>query len=361
MTLLSTDTPASGLDRAEVARVAIDVDGDDITRGDDGISVLRVEVRHELGRPSSCVIETADLEAVDLEWIDGSAVQEGRPITIAMGLGETTKVVFVGEILGLDLDVGPDEAPQVSIRGYDRLHRLARARKTRVFLNQRDSQIAATIAQEHGLRLAGPESKLVHPYVMQREQTDLAFLLARARGLGHVLRVEDAALHFGPRELGADGSVVATMGQNLLELHVSTSLLGQVGAVAARGWDPAEQKALVAEVAESALASRMGGSTSGPRLADEAFDPETSVVTDLAIVSADAAKLAAAAELEALALGHVRCRGRLLGTATLRPGVILTLKGFGERFSGNYWLTSVVHTYGREGFTTDFEGSRTAT
>ena len=70
--------------------------------------------------------------------------------------------------------------------------------------------------------------------------------------------------------------------------------------------------------------------------------------------------------LLSLGLGRVSeaaalASARLLGTATLRPGVILTLKGFGERFSGNYWLTSVVHTYDREGFTTDFEGSRTAT
>lgn len=360
MSLLAP-TSASGLDRAEVARVEIEVDSASITTGQGSVSVLRVEVRHELGRPSSCVVDTADLDAADLEWIDGSTVQEGLPIRVAMGLGEHSDPVFVGEIIGIDLDVDPDEAPKVAIRSYDRLHRLARARKTRVFVGQRDSQIAAAIADEHGLRLAGPDSSLVHPYVMQREQTDLAFLLARARGLGHFLRVDDTTLLFAPRDLAADPAVTATMGSNLLELHVSTSVLGQVGAVTARGWDPAEQKALLGEVTAADLASTMGGTTSGPRLADESFAAETTVVTDLALVSAAAAKLAAAAELEAMALRHVTCRGRMLGTAALRPGVILKVEGFGARFSGNYWLTRVVHTYDREGFTTAFEGQRTAT
>lgn len=359
MPLLAT-TSSSALDRAEVARVDIKVDGASL--GDEGgVSVLRVEVRHELGRPSSCVVDTADLDAADLEWIDGSTVQEGRLLHVAMGQGERSDPVFIGEIIGLDLDVGQGDAPQVAIRSYDRLHRLARARKTRVFVDQRDSQIAAAIADEHDLRLSGPDSPLIHPYVMQREQTDLAFLLARARGLGYVLRVEDTALLFAPRDLAADGAVTATMGSNLLELHVSTSVLGQVGGVAARGWDPDEQKALLAEVKAADLASRMGGRTSGPALADDCFTAEATVVTDLPIVSADAARLAAAAELEAMALRHVRCRGRMLGAAALRPGVILKVVGFGARFSGNYWLTRVVHTYDRDGFTTDFEGERTAT
>lgn len=357
--LATTATPA--LDRAEVARVEIEVDGSSLTRGGEGVAVLRVEVRHELGRPSSCVVDTADLDAADLEWIDGATVREGREIRVGMGLGEHSDPVFAGEIIGLDLDVGPDAAPQVSIRGYDRLHRLARARKTRVFVDQRDSEIAAAIADEHGLTLEGPESGLVHPYVMQREQTDLAFLLARGRGLGLVLRVEDTTLRFGPRALAADESATATMGANLLELHVSTSVLGQVGAVAARGWDPAEQKPLLGEVTAADLASRMGGKTSGPALADDCFSAEATVVTDLAIVSADAARLAAAAELEGMALRHVHCRGRMLGTAGLRPGQVLKVVGFGARFSGNYWLTRVVHTYDRDGFTTDFEGQRTAT
>lgn len=352
---------ASPLVRAEVARVGVDIDGVALGSSSGTLAVVRVEVSHELGRPSSVVVETADLDAQDLEWVDGASVQEGQPIKVEMGHGEVTRPVFVGEITGLDLDIAPDHPARASIRGYDRLHRLARARKTRAFVGQKDSQIAATIAQEHDLKAVGPDSPLVHPYVMQREQTDLAFLLARARGLGYVVRVDGNALHFGPRELGADAVATATMGENLIELHVSTSVLGQVGTVAARGWDPAAQAALVAEVAESALAAKMGGKTSGPKLADDSFKAETTIVTGVPITSTDAARLAAAAELEARALDHVSCRARMLGAAALRPAAIVKVTGVGARFSGSYWLTRVVHSFDSDGFVTEFEGRRTAT
>lgn len=357
----SSQSPPAALYDAEVPRVVVDVDGTKLGGPKDGASLLRVEVRHELDRPSSVVVDTADLDDESLEWIDGDLAQEGRPLTVQMGPGETVGTVFVGEVIGLDLEISPDDAPRVSIRGYDRLHRLARARKTRAFVGQRDSQIAEVIALDHGLRLAGPGSKLAHEYVMQREQTDLAFLLARARGLGFVVRVEDKELYFGPR--GLDGSPVARahLGVNLLSLSASTSALGQVGTVVARAWDPAEQKALVVEVAESALASKMQGKTSGPALADKGFSAEKTAVVDLPLLTEDAAKLAAAAELEAMALGHVVCRGRMLGEPKLRPGKLLTLAGLAGRFAGDYWLTRVVHTFDRDGFTTEFEGRRTAT
>ena len=356
-----SQSPPAALYDAEVPRVVVDVDGTKLGDPKDGASLLRVEVRHELDRPSSVVVDTADLDDESLEWIDGDLAQEGRPLTIQMGPGETVGTVFVGEVIGLDLEISPDDAPRVSIRGYDRLHRLARARKTRAFVGQRDSQIAEAVCGDHGLRLAGPDSKLVHDYVMQREQTDLAFLLARARGLGFVVRVEDKELYFGPRDLAGSPAGAAKLGVNLLSLRGSTSVLGQVGTITARGWDPATQKAIAVEVAHTALASTMGGKQSGAKLADAAFKAAKSAVLDLEVAVEDAAKLAAAAELEERALGHVVCSGRMLGAPTLRPGHVLTVGGFTGRFAGDYWITSVVHLFDRDGFTTEFEGRRTAT
>ena len=355
------------------ARVLVSVDGSELTASGSGVAVARVEVRHELGRPASFAVHTADLTPEGIDWLDNLEVQEGRPIVISMGWGETTDPVFTGELVGVELEVTDPPASQVVLRGFDRLHRLARARKTRAFVGKRDSEIAADIAREHGLQPVGDPTALIHPYVMQGDQTDLAFLRARARAFGHVFRVDDTSLLFGPRQL--DGSAVATaeLGKNLLELFIRTTVLGQVGTVTARGWDPEDQKEVVASVAHGKLRSLMGGKTSGLERADE-FAALTTSVAGVAIAGKDAklpdqvaaapdevAAAAAAAELESLALTHVHCEGRLLGTANLRPGSILTIAGFGRRFSGDYWLTSVTHSFDEDGFHTGFEGRRTAT
>jgi len=44
-----------------------------------------------------------------------------------------------------------------------------------------DKQIAEKIAQDLGLRPDAEDTKTKHPYVIQYNQTDLAFLVERAR------------------------------------------------------------------------------------------------------------------------------------------------------------------------------------
>ncbi len=355
------------------ARVLVEVDGSELSDDSSGVAISQVEVRHELGRPGSFVIHTADLTPEGIDWLDQAAVREGAPIEISMGFGETTARVFAGELVGVELEVTTPPASQVLLRGFDRLHRLARARKTRAFVGRRDSEIAAELIKPHGLELVGGPSPLIHPYVMQADQSDLAFLRARARAIGHVFRVEDTKLFFGPRDLAASPAATAALGKNLLELFIRTTVLGQVGTVAARGWDPEAQAAVVGEVARGKLRSLMGGQHSGLEYADE-LGAETTSVQGAALVGKDAtlptqtttapaevAAALAAAALEQLALTHVHCEGRLLGDASLRPGSILAISGFGRRFSGDYWLTRVTHSFDDDGFHTSFEGRRTAT
>lgn len=350
---------ASPLDTLAVARVVADVDGFKLTSGQDGVSVTRVEVELELDRPAGFLIEATDLAADDIDWTDGADVQEGAPIKISMGNTESPMPVFAGEVLGVELELTCDSPARVTLRGLDRLHRLARARKTRAFVKKRDSEIAEDLAREHGLRLSGPRSAVVHPYVMQADQTDLAFLRARARPLGFVVHADDKTLLFGPRALSDDPAATATFGENLLEFFGRTDLLGLAGAAEARGWDPAAQKPLVARATK--ITSKMGGRTLGVAEADASFAAQTISVPGVPIVVADDATAAAAAALEGLAVEYAACEGTMLGEPALRPGDTIEVAGVGRRFSGNYWLTRVVHRYGRDGFTTAFEGRRTAT
>lgn len=357
MPLLRKTSPP--LDDLAVARVVADVDGRALTSGAGGVTVTRVEVELELDRPSSFLVEATDLTSDALDWTDGADVQEGAPIKISLGWTESGEPVFAGEVLGVELELGSRAPARVTLRGHDRLHRLARARKTRAFIQKCDSEIADDLAREHGMRLAGPRTSVVHPYVMQADQTDLAFLRARARPLGFTVRAEDKQLIFAPRALADDPAVTATHGDNLLEFFARTSLLGLVGAAEARGWDPVAHEPLTA-IADR-VAAKMGGRTLGVADADAAFKSQRTSVQGAPIVVAADAAAAAAAELEATALEYLTCEGRMIGAAALRPGDTLAVAGVGQRFSGTYWLTRVVHRYGRDGFTTSFEGRRTAT
>ncbi|MEZ4384620.1 MAG: contractile injection system protein, VgrG/Pvc8 family [Nannocystaceae bacterium] len=354
-------TETSPLARAVVSAVIVDVDGVKLTSSGDGhLPVLRVEVTLEVDRPGSFVIETADLDAESFEWIDGGSVAEGKPVTISMGWGDDIAAVMTGEITGLELDVAASEAPRVTIRGFDRLHRLTRGRKTVAYAEVKDSEIAAKIASANGLTAAVQATKEKHAYVLQAEETDLAFLSARARANGYVLLVDGTTLSFKPRPLADAADFTVDAKSDLLELSVRTSILGQVGTHAVRGWSAAEQAPLVAE-AKASAAAKMGGKKTGGELADERIGAVVGQVTGLPITSQAQADAAAAAEAEAEALRHVSCEVTVSGVNTLRQGTIAAIRGYGDRFSGSYYLDRVSHTFADGTYTTSLSGKRSAT
>lgn len=356
----SATSPArASLDDLEVPGVLVDIDGEQLSSSDERTTLTSVEVDLALDRPGRVIVETNDLGADDVEWMDSSAVQEGRPIEVRLGFGAALQPVFTGDVLGLEFAAEDDSDAAVTICGYDRLHRLARARRTAAFVDKKDSQIAADIAKLHDLKGVVTDSKVVHPYVMQRQQTDLAFLRERARRIGYVLQADGDRLIFAPRALDDAAVVAAKFGDLLLELRVTTSLMGQVGAAEALGWDPDEQKAIAKRA--TALRSPMRGKHTGTALADSLYRAEVTAVTGSTIVDDAHAEQVAAAELEAIGLRHVTCSGRLLGSPELRPGTILAVEATSKRVSGDYFITRVTHTWDPEGFYTRFEGRRTAT
>jgi phage protein D len=359
MPFSSTSAPRKSLDDLEVTAALVDIDGEQLSSADERSMIAGVEVDLALDRPGRVLVDASDLGADDVEWMDASAVQEGRPIKVSLGYGATLRPVFAGDVTGLEFEAEDDSGSALTICGYDRLHRLARARRTAAFVKKTDSQIAADIAGLHDLRGVVTDSGVVHPYVMQRQQTDLAFLRERARRIGYVIRVEDDQLFFEPRALDDTAVVQAKFGDNLLELRVVTSLLGQVGAAEALGWDPDAQKAIAAQA--TAARATMGGKKTGLELGDSLYKAEVTAATGAPIALDKHAEQVAAAELEAIALRHVVCSGRLLGTPELRPGTILDVAVKSRRVSGSYFLTRVTHTWDPEGFFTRFEGRRTAT
>jgi len=50
--------------------------------------------------------------------------------------------------------------------------------------------------------------------------------------------------------------------------------------------------------------------------------------------------------------------GEAMGAPEIVPGVNLTLRGLGARYSGTYYVTRADHVFGASGYTTSFEVER---
>src|SRR5579859_6496931 len=80
-------------------------------------------------------------EAVEVNWIDSATFDVGKSLTVSMS-DEQKHItsIFDGEIVAFEPDFS-ESLINLSIRGYDKAHRLHRGTKSKVFKNVTDSDI----------------------------------------------------------------------------------------------------------------------------------------------------------------------------------------------------------------------------
>jgi uncharacterized protein len=282
-------------------------------------------------------------------------------IEIKMGYAGDLETLAVGEITGLDPSFARDRLPRLTVRGYDRRHRLQRGRKTRPFVQQKDSDIAAQIAEEAKLTAETTDSQVTHDYVLQDNKTDWDFLSERARSIKYEVRVEGKKLIFRPVANAESEALTLSLAEDLLNFQVRLSSVGQVTEVAVRGWDPKEKKAVVGQARTGDEDSTMGGQQSGSALAESAFGSAVEPVGSRPVMSQAEADQMARALLNQRLLELVTGSGSCLGRTDLRSGKVIRIEGVGKSFSGQYYVTGATHSYSPQGgYRTNFSVRRNA-
>lgn len=326
------------------------------------VSSLVVDERVDL--PSMFALELAgsDTQAQDTLWVDDETIAAiGGTVEIRLGYVGDLETLLIGEITALEPEFHFSRMPSVTIRGYDRRHRLQRGRHTRTFVQQKDSDIASQIAGEAGLTAQADDSGTVHDYVLQANQTDYDFLRERAWRCHYEVVVEDKTLFFRPTGHAQGDVVTLAMGQDLLEFMPRLSSAGQPSEVSVRGWNPKDKEALLGQSRAGDEVTTMGGETSGAAEADRAFGTAVHMLTAYPAAAQAEVDQIAKARFNDLVLEFVAGDGACWGRTDVRAGKVIRVDGAGQRFSGQYYVTAAVHTYTpARGYSTQFSVRRNA-
>ena len=330
---------------------------------EDAAHVDTVEVDHEAGLPGMFAVRlvgTDDLGS-ELPWVDDARFAVGAPAELKLGYQGDLATVIVGEITGLEPEFRLDRPPSLTVRGFDRLHRLQRGRRTRTFLQQKDSDVASQIANDAGLTPQVEDSEVTHDYLLQANQTDLDFLRQRALRINYEIAVDDRTLLFRPVKNAEGASATLTLGAELAEFLPRLSALGQTGEVEVKGWSVKDKEAIVGRAQSGDEGSTMEGQETGPAQADAAFGAATrSLSVWPSLVQAEADQQAKAVFNER-ALRFVTGEGACGGRTDVKVGAVIQIASVGTRFSGPYYVTAVSHRYtAAGGYDTRFTVRRNA-
>lgn len=278
---------------------------------------------------------------------------------------DSGKVLFKGEVVGLEPMYKGMAPTTIAIRAYNKMHRMLRGRKSMTFSDKTDKQIITEVAQKHGLTVEWEGPEVTHKLVYQHNQTDLEFCRTRAARVGCYLWCVDTKLYCKIPKL--DGSETATLevkqhGQDhqLRSFHPRLGSANIVKKVVVKGWNP-EKKELItgeAEAAGSKLGSQGAAAASGDYGSTETFEVDTPVWTP------DEAKALAKARLTEYSLSYMSGVAETIGNpdfdlATIAKFVINP--NGQDRFNGKYFITGLTHRYSQEakdGFVTELRLAR---
>ncbi|MCY0931978.1 VgrG-related protein [Streptomyces sp. H27-H1] len=339
--------------------------------------IIRVVVDTHLHLPDMFEITFADDTGLAAQ-----AMQLGYQVEIRSGQDPPASPPLIrGEITSLEA-VCEDMMTYLVVRGYDLSHALQRARRTRTFVNTKDSDIAARIAAEAKLKRGTiEETKYVHRHLAQIAQTDWDFLQARARANGFEMGVTGSEFHFRRASAAApatglkmrpalDATPTLTFKGNLISFLPRLSATERLPRqVEVRTWDEERTEVVVAtapvrtasagpvlgagkgSVGAPAAAGKLG-SLAGATDAHLIVDHPVGAGADIAV----AAEALAQGVAERMAGTAAEAEGRAIGSSAIQAGRPVQVEGVPQPFCRSWMVTQARHTFCEDegGYYTDF-------
>ncbi len=293
---------------------------------------------------------------VDYLYFDRRVLDFGKPFEVRLG----TALLFEGRITGLEADFPESSPPTLTVLAEDRFQDLRMTRRTTTWVDMSDADVFRQLASQHGLTPSVDVSGPTHKVLAQVNQSDLAFIRERCRGLDAELWMEGRTLHVKTRSARASGQPLKLgKGNELREFSVLADLAGQRSSVTVSGWDVQGKQEVKHEAGDSVLSGELGNDESGASVLSARLGERKESVAHTVPLSSQEAQARAESYFKLLARRFVVGRGVAQTDARLRVGSRVELDGLGPLFSGKYYLAEVKHLFDRAwGMRTEFVAER---
>lgn len=320
-------------------RVTLDCDGDAQTE----LPIVSITVRHALNCVSSArlVLIDGDMPTGKVPLSDGALFKPGASIVVKAGYGDDEAELFTGIVVRHGFKISGNNYGRLEVECRHAAFKMTLGRRSAHYVNQSDSAVIAALIGRAGLAADVASTSFVHGELVQHDCTDWDFMLARADALGLLVRCTGDGIAVKPPDFGAEPVLGVTWGADLIDFAADIDARQQWKAVQANSWSPAQQGLLQGESVAPQAASAQGNLDGGVLAA--VASPATFALQSCAPQTKDMLDAWAKATQLKAALARIRGHMTFQGSAKALPGTLVSLKGVGERFSGDVHLSAVHH------------------
>lgn len=341
-----------------VVTVTIQCDGQTIPAD---TPVLSVDVRRALNRlpAATLLLQDGDVATGEFAISDSGLFKTGAVVNIAARYegGDADARLFSGVVVRQGIEAGlGGSCLRIELR--DKALKMARLRRSQVFVDSKDSDVFAKLCQAAGLQCKAEATTVQHGSLVQYDCSDWDWLVTRAEAVGMVVDVTDGQVRVVKPALGGSPALTVTWGTDVLDLEFTTDALGQDAAVEAWHWDIAAQKLATATGAKPPPPGQ--GQLTAAKAADALGLGKATLVHRAPLVAAEAKAWADATALRGQ-MGLLRGRVQVQGTAAARLLDGVKIQGVGQAFEGTALLTGLCHRIADGQWTTDLQFGLEAT
>ena len=309
------------------------------TKLKDTYSLVSATVRLELNRIGKATLKfnAGDMDKQTFDESDNSLFKPGNTIRLDAGSTDKEETLFDGVIIGLRIMTSKDSRSYMVVECRDHAYPATQGRKNCIFEKKKDSDIIKEVLSTYGsVEVDGTDYQ--HPTLVQYYCSDWDFALSRADACGLFVLTEGSNIKVKNPEVGGSPVVTITYGTDITAFDLELTADDQFTQYEAVSWCPKTQRVVKVSATTPSL-NKQGD-----------LQPKNIATGDSLLLQTDAPTdekaLKQWADGMALKVGLARYRGScsFYGSAKVKPGCIIELKGLGRRFNGNLFVGSVTHT-----------------
>ena len=307
----------------------------------DTVGVLSIHIDKAINRIGTAKIVVIDGEPATGEFkvSSSSTFIPGNKVTIEAGYDRKNQTIFKGIVTQQSIEIS-GLGSKLIVECKDAAYQMIVGRKSLTYAKKTDSDIISSIIGTYsGLDSDVSSTTTEWPEQVQYYVTDWDFIISRAESNGLIVNVIDGKVNV--KAPNADTSSVLTIayGDNLYEFNANLNSITQLESVKATAWSYKEQTIVNSEASNDHAGA---GNLSSKKLAEDVHNSNFELQTGAPLEKEDLTNWSKA-QLVKSEYSKIQGEAKFQGTALVNPGTYITLKGLGDRFNGDHFVSQVIH------------------
>ena len=317
-------------------------------------NVLSVVVHHEVNRIPVARISLMDGDPAleDFPASNEDLFAPGREIEVLAGYHSDEESIFKGIVVRHGIRSRSEAGSTLNLVCKHPAVKMTVSRRSVHHSDMKDSEVVEALIQAAGLKADVKATSYTHKQMLQYQATDWDFMVARAEANGLLVIARNGAIELAAPDSSSDSVLELHFPDSVREIDAELDSETQLDSVVASSWDADGQQPVDVDGAAPTLPKQ--GNLSAKDLSAVLGVKEFRLHHGGALADAELQAWGDSLRLRS-GLSKIRGRIRCQGTSAVKPNVVVTVSGAGDRFNGKAIVTGVRHEINTHDWITDVQ------